>query len=97
MTQTTEINAAEIIETASVEQLEAALQKAKSQQGLDRLKAIVGSTDPAHKALQEALLKKVKVWDRKNAPKRAYTGKKRGPKPGSKKSTATAPETAPTA
>ena len=93
MTQTTEINAAEIIETASVEQLEAALQKAKSQQGLDRLKAIVSSTDPAHKAIQEALLKKVKVWDRKNAPKRAYTGKPRGRKPGSKKNVT---ETAPT-
>lgn len=92
MTQTT--TAAEIAETFSVEDLEQALASKKIQQGLDKLKSIVNSTDPAHKPLQEVLLKKVKVWERKNAPKRAYTGKPRGRKPGTKK---TASETAPTA
>lgn len=97
MTQTTVSTAAEIAATLPVEELQALLVQKQGQQGLDRLKAIVESTDPAHKDIQAALLKKVKVWDRKNTPKRAYTGKKRGPKPGSKKSTTAAHETAPTA
>ena len=92
MTQTT--TAVELAETLPVEALEAALAKAKVQQGIDKLKAIVTSTDPAHKAIQDVLLKKVKVWERKNAPKKAYTGKTRGRKPGVKKGTTEAPAAA---
>lgn len=97
MTHTTASTAAEIAATLPVEELQALLVQKQGQQGLDRLKAIVESTDPAYKPLQEVLLKKVKVWERKNAPKKAYTGKPRGRKPGSKKNTAATPETAPTA
>lgn len=92
----TDTTALEIAATLPEEQLQALLAQKQGQKGIDRLKAIVESEDPAHKEIKAALLKKVKIWDRKNAPKRAYTGKKRGPKAGSKKNT-TAPETAPVA
>lgn len=93
----TDTTALEIAATLPVEELQSLLVQKQSQQGIDRLKAIVESTDPAHKDIQAALLKKVKVWDRKHAPKKAYTGKPRGRKPGAKKNTSAAPETAPTA
>ena len=90
----TDTTALEIAASLPLEQLQTLLVQKQSQQGIDRLKAIVESEDPAHKEIKAALLKKVKIWDRKHAPKRAYTGKPRGRKA---KAKVEAPETAPVA
>ena len=95
MTQTTDTTALEIAASLPVDALQTLLQQKQGQQGVDRVKAILESTDPAHKDIQAALVKKVKVWDRTHAPKKAYTGKPRGRKPGQKnaaKTSETAPE-----
>lgn len=95
MTQTTDTTALEIAASLPVEDLQTLLQQKQGQQGVDRVKAILESTDPAHKDIQAALVKKVKVWDRTHAPKKPYTGKPRGRKPGQKnaaKTSETAPE-----
>lgn len=95
MTQTTDTTALEIAASLPVEDLQTLLQQKQGQQGVDRVKAILESTDPAHKDIQAALVKKVKVWDRTHAPKKPYTGKTRGRKPGQKnaaKTSETAPE-----
>lgn len=88
----TDTTALEVAATLPTEVLESLLQQKQSQKGIDRLKAIVESEDPAHKEIKAALLKKVKVWDRLHAPKKAYTGKPRG----RKAKTVTTTETAPT-
>ena len=92
MTQTT--TAQELAASLPLEVLQAALVQKQGQQGIDRLKAIVESEDPAHTEIKAALLKKVKVWDRLHTPKKPYTGKPRGRKA---KAKVEAPETAPVA
>lgn len=84
MTTAKNTTAQEIVATLTVEELQQALDQKQSQQGIDRLKSIVESKDPAYKDIQAALLKKVKVYDRLHAPKKTYTGKPRGRKAGSK-------------
>lgn len=81
MTTATDNTALDVALSLPQDVLQQALQQKTAQAGIDRLKAIVESTDPAHKTIQDALIKKVAVWFRKNAPKRAYTGKPRGRKP----------------
>lgn len=90
----TDTTALEIAATLPEEQLQALLAQKQGQKGIDRLKAIVESEDPAHNEIKAALLKKVKVWDRLHTPKKAYTGKTRGRKA---KAKVEAPETAPVA
>lgn len=80
----TDTTALAVAATLPTEELEALLQQKQSQKGLDRVKEILESSDPAHKTIQDILVKKVKVWDRTNTPKKAYTGKPRGRKPGVK-------------
>lgn len=90
----TDTTALEVAATLPTEVLESLLQQKQSQKGIDRLKAIVESEDPAHTEIKAALLKKVKVWDRLHTPKKPYTGKPRGRKA---KAKVEAPETAPVA
>lgn len=95
MTQTTDTTALDLALTLPKDTLQVALNQLQCQEGVDRVKAILESTDPAHKDIQAALVKKVKVWDRTHSPKKPYTGKPRGRKPGQKnaaKTSETAPE-----
>ena len=88
--------ALEVAATLPTEELEALLQQKQSQKGLDRVKEILESSDPAHKTIQDILVKKVKVWDRSHAPKKPYTGKPRGRKKGSKNTPAVSEQPAET-
>lgn len=84
MTTAKNTTAQEIVATLTVEELQTALVQKQSHHSFEMLKTIANSELPAHKEIKAALLKKVKVWERKNAPKTPYTGKPRGRKAGSK-------------
>ena len=76
--------ALDLAATLTVEELQTALVQKQSQHSFELLKTIATSDLPAHKEIKAILVKKIKVWERKNAPKTAYTGKPRGRKAGSK-------------
>lgn len=76
--------AQEIAASLSVDELQQALVQKQSQHSFEMLKTIANSELPAHKEIKAILVKKIKVWERKNAPKTPYTGKPRGRKAGSK-------------
>lgn len=92
----TDTTALAVAASLPTEELEALLQQKQSQKGLDRVKEILESSDPAHKTIQDILVKKVKVWDRSHAPKKPYTGKPRGRKKGSKNTPAVSEQPAET-